>query len=69
MALYNNITTVVSRPSWQAHAEKVDKRNEDIMGIMKDLHFGNYAKIEFVNECALPLPPASERQDLSLRHR
>jgi endonuclease/exonuclease/phosphatase family metal-dependent hydrolase len=33
-----------------AHAEKWEKRNEDIQAIVGAVHFGNYSEVEFVNQ-------------------
>ena len=33
-----------------AHAEKVEKRKEDIKAIIRDIHFGSYSKVEFVTQ-------------------
>ena len=30
----------------------MEKRKEDIMNIIRDVHFGNYSKIEFISQCA-----------------
>ena len=42
---------------------QVEKRKEDIMNIIRDVHFGNYSKIEFISQCGpkparADLPPA-----------
>lgn len=33
-----------------AHAEKCEKRIDDIKSIIRDVHFGNYSKVEFVTQ-------------------